>query len=226
MKESFFKAIKQGDQAEVRRLLSKSPGLIHEKENGLSPVMVAAYHQEPAIADYLADQIVNLTIFEAATVGDTKQIARHLARDPQLVNAYSDDGFQPLGLACYFGQYEAAEYLINAGANTNSQSMNGIGAAPLQSAAAAGHAKIVMLLLNNGADPNIREKNGYSPLHAAAQNGDTQIIRALLFNGADLNAKGHDDKTPEDLAREAGKTDALALLKEGITRRFRAPKKS
>jgi uncharacterized protein len=222
MSGEFFDAIKDGKLDEVQRLLSLNPGLIHEKENGLSPVLIAAYHQEPAIADFLAEKTVNLTIFEAAATGKTAQIVRQLARDPKLVNAYAEDGFQPLGLACFFGHYETAEYLAKTGAAINSHSLNPLSAAPIQSAAAAGHTKIVMLLLNHGADPNVREQGGYTPLHAAAQNGDTQMIRALLFNGADMHIKTQDGKRPVDLAKEAGHTDAVALIKEGITRRFRA----
>ena len=221
MSAKFFDAIKQGNLDEVQRLLSLSSSLIREREAGLSPIMIAQYHQEPKVAEFLVEKTGNLTIFEAAATGRTMQIVHLLAHDPQLVNMYAEDGFQPLGLASFFGHYETAEYLIKAGAPINSTSRNTLSAAPIQSAAAAGHVKIVMLLLNNGADPNIREQGGYTPLHAAAQNGDTQMIRSLLFNGGDLSLQSHDGKLPIDLAVEAGHEDAAALLKEGITRRFR-----
>src|SRR5688572_31753748 len=112
MSLEFFDFIKHGNLDEVQRLLSLNSSLIHEKDNGLSPVMVAAYHQEPALADFLAEKAVNLTIFEAAATGKTGQIVRLLARDPKLVSAFAEDGFQPLGLACFFGHYETAEYLV------------------------------------------------------------------------------------------------------------------
>jgi ankyrin repeat protein len=224
MSNEFFDAIKHGDLNEVKRLLFLNPGLIHEKENGLSPVITAAYHQKPEVADFLADKAGSLTIFEASATGKTGQIVRQLARDPNLVNAYAEDGFQPLGLACFFGHYETVEYLIKAGASVNSSSNNLLQAAPIQSAAAARHVKIVTLLLNNNADPNVREQGGNTPLHAATQNGDLQMIRSLLFNGADLTIVNKDGKSPADLAQEAGHADAVSLLKEGITRRFKAMK--
>jgi len=222
MSKEFIDAIKQGDHEKVQNLLFTSPGLINEKEKGLSPVLIAAYHQEPEIADFLAEKAGVLTIFEASATGKTNQVIRQLARDHKLVNAYSEDGFQPLGLACFFGHYGTAEYLIKAGASINSPSNNSLHAAPIQSAAAAGHVKIVMLLLNNSADPNVREQGGNTPLHAATQNGDMQMIRSLLFNGADLTIANKEGKIPLDLAKEAGHTDAMGLLKEGITRRFKA----
>jgi ankyrin repeat protein len=222
MSKEFFDAIKQGNLEEVQHLLSLNSGLIYEKDNGLSPILVAAYCEKPIIVDFLCDKTGTLNIFEAAAIGKTNQLARHLARDPMLVNAYSPDGYQPLGLACYFGHYETAEYLIKAGAVVNSPSQNSLGATPLLSAAAAGHAKIILLLLKHNANPNARENNGYTPLHAAAQNGDVNIIRTLLFNGADMSICSNQGELPLDLAVEAGHTHAAALFKEGITRRFRA----
>ena len=224
MSAGFFEAIRQGNKPEVERRLRLSPGLIHARENDLSPILVAAYHHHPEIASFLADKTVALTIFEASATGKLNNIIRLLAREPQLVNAYAEDGFQPLGLASFFGHFEAAEYLVKAGAPINSPSRNGLNAAPIQSAAAAGHAKIVKMLLEHRADPNVREQGGYSPLHAAAQNGDEGMIRTLLYGGADLNVKSNDGKTPLDLATEAGHAKAVVLLKEGITKRLKALK--
>ena len=222
MSKEFFDAIKQGNLDKVKRLLSLKSSLIHERDNGLSPVMVAAYYRKTEIADFLTEKAGTLNIFEAAATGKINRIVRHLARDPMLVNAYSSDGFQPLGLACYFGHYETAEYLIKAGAVVNSPAQNSLGTSPIQSAAAAGHVKIVLLLLQNNANPNTRENNGITPLHTAAQSGNSQLIRLLLFNGADMTIPCNHGKLALDLAIEAGHADAVAVLKEGITRRFRA----
>ena len=221
MSREFFDAIKRGDKEEVERRLDLDPGLIHLKENGLSPIMVAAYHHEQEIASFLADKTVAISIFEAAASGKINNIIRLLARDPQLVSAYTEDGFQPLGLACFFGHLDSAEYLVKAGAQVNAQSRNGLKAAPIQSAAAGGHHKIVKMLLDHNADPNIREQGGYTPLHAAAQNGDEDMIRVLIYGGADLTIKSNDGKTPLDLATESGHERASLVLSEGITKRFK-----
>jgi len=220
MSTEFFEAIKQGDKDEVERRLLLDPILIHAKEEGLSPIMVAAYHHKPEIASFLADKTVAINIFEAAATGKINNIIRLLARDPKLVSAYAEDGFQPLGLACYFGHIDSAEYLVKAGAPVSALSHNELGAAPIQSAAAGGHRKIVKMLLEHHADPNIREQGGFTPLHTAAQNGDDELIRILLFGGADLLLVTDEGKTAFDLAMAGGHEKAALLLGEGVTKRF------
>jgi ankyrin repeat protein len=221
MTTEFFDAIKQGNRDEVERRINLDANLIHVKENGLSPILVAAYHHQPGIASYLADKTVAINIFEASATGKINNVIRLLARDPQLVNAYAEDGFQPLGLACYFGHSETVEYLIKAGAPINSPSRNELKAVPIQSAVAAGHEKVVQMLLLLGADPNAREQTGYTPLHAATQNGDEDMIRILLYGGADLTLKGKDGKTPLDLAMTTGDEKTIIILREGITKRLK-----
>jgi ankyrin repeat protein len=221
MSLSFFDAIRQGNRYEVERQLIVDPSLVHVQENGLSPILIAAYHGQRELASFLADKTVVLSIFEAAATGKINHVIRLLARDPELVNTYAEDGFQPLGLASFFGHFDTAEYLARAGALLNSPSRNELKATPLHSAAAGGHTRIVKMLLDLGADPNVREQGGFTPLHAAAQNGDVDTIRALLLGGADLTLKADDGKIAQDLAMEAGHELASALLGEGVTKRFK-----
>jgi ankyrin repeat protein len=222
MSAKFFKAIQAGDKDKVERLLRRTPDLILARdEKSLSPLITALYHHEFEIANLLLDRMVALTVYEAAATGRMAHLISNLARKPELVNAYSDDGFQPLGLAAYFGQKEAVEYLIKAGAELNSVSTNKMAVTPLQSAVAGGHLEVTRLLLETGASPNVRERGGYTPLHTAAHNGDVEIVRSLIFGGADLEANSDKDETPLDMALDAGHNEVAELLNSGITRRFR-----
>jgi len=218
----FFDAIRAGDRDEVERLLLLDPELVHAKERGLSPVLAAAYQLEAGLADFLADKVVTLNIFEAAATGRTTHLVRLLARHPELVNAVAEDGFQPLGLACFFGHLEAADYLVAVGASINLPSNNELHATPLQSAVAGGHASIVKILLKNGAHPNVRERGGFTPLHIASANGDVESIQLLILAGADLHLRTEDGKLPLHLAEEKGHSRAAEVLRREITKRFRA----
>ncbi|HPP61767.1 MAG: ankyrin repeat domain-containing protein [Anaerolineae bacterium] len=221
MSAEFFEAIRAGDRDQVERLLMIDARLIHERENGLSPVMAAAYQLKPQLAEFLADKTVALTVFEAAAIGRIPHLVRLLARNLDLVNQFAEDGFQPLGLACFFGHLEAAEYLVRAGAAINMPSNNELRVTPLHSAAAGRHAPVVKMLLKHGAIPNVRDRNGCTPLHAAAANGDVESIQLLILHGADIHIRSNDDKFPAQLAEEKGHQLAAEILKREITKRLR-----
>lgn len=67
-------------------------------------------------------------------------------------------------------------------------------------AAANGHVEVVRLLLDAGANANLKDINGCTALFHAADENDTQIIYDLLAAGADFNAQSKNGETPLMLA--------------------------
>lgn len=62
---------------------------------------------------------------------------------------------------------------------------------PLHAAAKAGHADVVSLLLEHGADPHVREGGDNTcPLHWAAAHGQLGVVRLLLDAGSDVHGIG------------------------------------
>jgi len=59
----------------------------------------------------------------------------------------------------------------------------------LLAASTFGHEKVVQLLLDNGADVNVRYTSYGSALHAAALSGSEKVVQLLLDNGANVNAQ-------------------------------------
>lgn len=100
----------------------------------------------------------------------------------------------------------------------------------LYSAVMWNRAEICKVLIDAGADVNVKYTGGYTILHVAARyGGNTAITKLLIANGSDVNAKctglGEDkDVTPLHAAASKG-TVAVAevLIKNGAEVNARAP---
>jgi uncharacterized protein len=136
-----------------------------------------------------------------------------LDASPELVNAVAGDGFQPLGLAAFFGQDEVVRLLLMRGAAVDSPSHNLMRVMPLHSAAANRHLEICRMLLENGAPVNATQADDFTPLHEAAQNGQLEMVRLLLDYGAEVNVRKTDSLTPLTLAVQYGHVEVVELLK-------------
>ena len=79
-----------------------------------------------------------------------------------------------------------------------------------------GEAEIAELLLNNGADPDLPEREfGVPILHMVVlYGGSTELVDLLLQKGIDVNAKGRRGKTALDLAKQFKKQEMIDLLKK------------
>lgn len=86
------------------------------------------------------------------------------------------------------------------------------GATPLMWAAHFGALEGARELLNQGADPNARDKFGQTALHGAAEDGRDEIVRLLLERGADPNAAWELGWTPAIMAAQRGHVEVLRLL--------------
>jgi uncharacterized protein len=154
----------------------------------MSELLQAIYTGDQARADELLAADPELDVFEAAAVGRTDRLRELLDQDTSLANAWAEDGFQPLGLASFFGHIEAAKLLVERGAEVNSASRNDFKVMPLHSAAATGDEdtryELAKLLLENGADPNAVQQDEFTPLMAADQHGDQRLRDLLVEHGA------------------------------------------
>jgi len=212
MTGDFLEAIRQGDRDEVERLLNADAGLIHLREDGLSPIMIAAYHGHPGLASFLADKTVTLTIFEAAATGQTDRVLEVTRQDPALPNCYSPDGFTPLGLAAFFGHAETVHALLDAGAEVNLASQETMKLTPLASALAVQRNDIARALIEHGANVNAKGDNDVAPLHTAAARGNIESATLLLDHGADINAITKDGKSALTYADERNHPDMVKFL--------------
>jgi ankyrin repeat protein len=203
-----------GDVATIERLLRVEPVLTRSRgDDGLTPVMLAAYRKRDDVLSLLLAHATELDIFESAAVGRPERVQELIGHDQAIANAYSSDGFTALHLASFFGHAPAVRILLDAGADVNAGARNPMRVHPLHSALAASHYEIAGLLLSRGADPNAPQQQGWTPLHQAGQHGDRALVDLLLAAGADAAAVNDAGASPADTAAEAGHTALARLLR-------------
>lgn len=213
----FFERIKGNQRQEVEKAVRENPSLANARDaNGVSAVLYATYRGQGDLAEWLADHGATLNFFEACALGRPALVRKMLDEDAGLISAYSPDGFQGLGLACFFGHAEAVQALLQAGANANGAARNQMKVAPIHSAAANRDPKmalkIVRMLVDSGANVNVVQHGGWTPLQQAAAHGNTELVRLLLERGAEKSARAENGKTALDLAVEGKHAETAAML--------------
>jgi ankyrin repeat protein len=158
----------------------------------MTDILAAIYRGDRDEAERLAAGS-ELDVFEAAALGRTDRLQDLLDEDPARANAFGDDGFHPLGLACFFGHADAARLLLERGADVNALSRNEHVQTAAIHAAAAGvgtgepvRYELVKLVLEHGADPNLPQGGGFRAIDAARQNGDERVEQLLVEYGATI----------------------------------------
>ncbi|MBM3812107.1 MAG: ankyrin repeat domain-containing protein [Acidimicrobiia bacterium] len=209
----FLDAAREGNNARLAELLASDPTLLEARnELGQSAVMLAKYHRQPGAVEFLLAAGAALNLYEACAVGALEKVKEHLASRSRHMDSHAPDGFTPLTLAAFFGNLQVARHLIDQGANINLAASNHMKVAPVHAAAAGGHFRILELLVQNGADVNQPQQQGWRPLHAAAQNGDEPAVRLLLSAGANRQTRADNGQTPLDLAMTRGHAVIASLL--------------
>ena len=153
----------------------------------------------------------------AALAGEHFRTADFLRRNGADMNVRGDSGRNPLHGAAISGNLEVAQKLIEYDpAYINVKEEDG-GQAPLYWASRGQNSKdssVVRLLLEHGADINVRTDGGRTPLHTASYRGALEVVRVLLEHGADVEVKTNDGHTALQFADGEGRDKVVELLRE------------
>ncbi|XP_063778875.1 ankyrin repeat and SAM domain-containing protein 6 [Pseudophryne corroboree] len=119
-------------------------------------------------------------IFHAVKMGNLLLVTEILDEDPNQVNAVNADGASPLMIAAVTGKLELVRLLVDKNIDINKQDSVHAWTALMQ-ATYHGNKEIVIYLLSQGADVNLRAKNGYTAfdLVMLLNDPDTELVRLL-----------------------------------------------
>ena len=139
--------------------------------------------------------------------------SQSLIADPQLDVAHNRDGWYALHLASRSGSASLVRLLIHSGGASSRIRSSASAQTPLHVAAARGHAEVVSVLLDAGADIDAMDSDGVTPIAMAAASGHTAVVRTLLDRGANYTIQTRRlQETPLHLAAKNGCLGAAAEL--------------
>jgi ankyrin repeat protein len=178
MEEDSFRAIREGNEGEVMRLLDADPALLErEGGDGYRPLAWAALYGQLGVVRLL---IASGSNFNAGGAG----------------------GNTALHYAAREGHAEVVALMLREGAQANSRNDDGM--VPLMWACATGHLGVVTMLYQHREGQGLDNGHigGWTALHFAAYCGHEEVARFLLLAGADPTITDSWGRTPRAHAEE------------------------
>jgi ankyrin repeat protein len=223
----------EGHSAVIRMFLQKASDkkrlMEHKINNGSTPLFLACQYGRVEAAQELIENGADLyavngpsevtALHIAAFNGHSAVIRMLLQKAPDkksLMEQKSKSSFTSLYLACQYGRVEAAQELIENGADLYAVNRP-IEATALHIAAFQGHSAVIRILLQKASDKKrlMEQKinNGSTPLFLACQYGRVEAAQELIENGADLYA-AIGEITPLHIAAREGHVAVIKMILE------------
>ncbi|MCQ2820126.1 MAG: ankyrin repeat domain-containing protein [archaeon] len=136
-----------------------------------------------------------------------------LLRDQEVsIDMSNDIGMTPLHQAVKVNNLSFVNLLLDYGANPNVKTEWSTGGeTPIMIAAANGYYDIAKLLLDNGADPTIRNAGGIPSLHLATMNGHIDLALLIISYGMDPNTRDNFGNNASYWAERNGFPEYISL---------------
>ncbi|KAK0090909.1 hypothetical protein PV325_000075 [Microctonus aethiopoides] len=136
----------------------------------------------------------NFDIVKATQYGALERVTE-LVEAGANVNQPDAETVTLLHWAAINNRKEIVKYLIAKGANVNAIGGE-LASTPIHWATRQGHLPTFIILMKAGADPTLRDSEGYACIHLAAQFGHTRIVAYLIAKGVNPNDLDRSAMTP------------------------------
>ena len=208
----------------AERLIMKHPEQVNARGGlNLFPLPAALYMRHLHVANLLCRHgaVVDVrgsmqcTPLYAASFHGQVDLIRWLLNHGAAVDACDSQGFTPLSGAADKMHIEAVQVLYEHNADINSQDIDGRTSlywVLSYCSSAEKFVDMVRLLLELGADPNIRTNDHTTPLHKASSRGLLEAARLLLSHGAKVDVKNKKGRTPFQMAAYEEHDEMMELL--------------
>jgi ankyrin repeat protein len=194
--EALLKACRVGDKDSVKEVLSQNPGLVNSSDSklGWTGLYCSVMCGHAEIVKYLISNLADVNVQNR--MGETPlhqavecrnlKIAKMLLKNKADPNIQQNDGETPLHMAILQVNYKAVCLLLKYSASPNIPNYL-YGKTPTHYAVECGNSRIYSEIVNNGADLQMKDKQGYSAeslmKNAEVSNKDILSITQQLSPG-------------------------------------------
>jgi ankyrin repeat protein len=181
-------ACQVGDQDVTQLLLGQDADTEVQDNSQSTPLLLALEH------------------WERWRNGTLKAVAKLFIESGANVNVRNNKGRTPLHIACQIGSHDVVRLLQDQDADIEvvESSHWALLFRPLKEEHWSIGAFVTKLLIEFGANVNVRNNNGQTPLHLACQVGSHDVVQLLLGRGADMEVQDDSHSTPLLVALEHG----------------------
>lgn len=152
--KSIFDIARSGTVTEVQELMKQNPDVINQiNEQGFSPLILACYRGNTAVADFLIDNVKDVnyksregTALAGLAIKYNKDLVQHLLKKKADPNIADTTGYTPLFWAVKSGNKELIEQLLRYKADKTKK--DSMGMTPFEYALQTNNKEIINLLKN------------------------------------------------------------------------------
>lgn len=201
---------KRGDTAMAKALIEANPKLIYEQDSviiGHNLLETAISWQNKKVVKLilkLDSSLANvpslsnvLPLHLALSYDDNDAVIKLVLEHTRDIDADDLNNRTPLEIACQRGYFEIAKLLIKKGAQVDKKIS---GMQLLKYMIGVDDIKAVTMLIDYGANVNLKDDLGETPLHSACSLDKAAIAQILIEHGARLDIKNRTGQTPRDVA--------------------------